>query len=367
MTGFANWSGGTMKTRLLIAILAVAAVFTIPASAQMAAVRGKVADAAGGPIAGAVVEFTSTDTGRKYTFKTNSKGQYFSMGVLAAAYNVTVSKDGQVIGTVKGFPVTLSREENVLDFDNAHSSAAAESKLSTDDKAKREAISKENQTIQALNNMLAAARSASQAGDYGQAIAILSQATQTDPTRDLLWAQLAEAHLNAGRHASDKAAASSHFQQAAAALRKAIEIRPREGRYYNSLGEAYTRLGQTQDAVQQYQMAAQCDPSDAAKYQFNAGAVLTNAGRLDEANTAFDKAIAANPNYAEAYYQKAVNLLGKAQVDQKTGTMIAPAEVAICLNKYLELAPTGPNAEGAKALLASLGSKVETSYGSKRK
>jgi hypothetical protein len=32
------------------------------------------------------------------------------------------------------------------------------------------------------------------------------------------------------------------------------------------------------------------------------------------------------------------------------------------LNKYLELAPTGPNAEGAKALLQTMQGSVETSY-----
>jgi len=357
-----------MKTRLTLALITV--VFALPTWAQMAVVRGKAVDTAGKPIAGAVVELTATDAHRKYSFKTDNKGQYFSIGVLTGTYDATLSKDGQVLDSVKGFSVTQSREENVLDFDLARAAAAGETKLSAEEKSKREADAKENQKIEGLNNMLAAARAASQAGNFDRAVTIMTQATQTDPTRDLLWAQLADAHLNAGRRAadkSDKAAATGHYQEAVAALKKALELKPGEGRYYNNLATAYAWLGQTQDAVQQYQLAAQHDPPNAAKYYFYEGAVLTKAGKLDDANAAFDQAIAANPNYADAYYQKAINLLSKAQVDEKTGRMTAPPEVAAGLNKYLELAPNGANAEAAKVLLASLGSKVETSYGTTKR
>jgi tetratricopeptide (TPR) repeat protein len=112
-------------------------------------------------------------------------------------------------------------------------------------------------------------------------------------------------------------------------------------------------------------MAAQVDPTSVAQSYFNIGAVLTNSGRPDEANAAFDKAIAADPTRAEAYYQKGLNLLGKATL--KGDKTIAPPGTAEALQKYLELSPTGPNAESAKALLASLGATVETSFGTKKK
>ena len=61
---------------------------------------------------------------------------------------------------------------------------------------------------------------------------------------------------------------------------------------------------------------------------------------------------------------KSLNLLGKATLQgDKT---IAPPGTAEAFQKYLELAPTGPNADSAKALLASIGSTVETSYGKKK-
>ena len=46
---------------------------------------------------------------------------------------------------------------------------------------------------------------------------------------------------------------------------------------------------------------------------------------------------------------------------------IAPPGTAEAFQKYLEMAPDGPNAQSAKDLLASIGSTVETSYGNKKK
>ena len=44
-------------------------------------VKGVVKDHDGKPIEGATVELVSTDTGRKYDLKTNSKGEYSSIGI----------------------------------------------------------------------------------------------------------------------------------------------------------------------------------------------------------------------------------------------------------------------------------------------
>jgi tetratricopeptide (TPR) repeat protein len=285
--------------------------------------------------------------------------------VSSGTYNVKVTKDGQFLTQITNFPVSLSKEENVLDFDLAKEKSRAEQQLSPEEKARREAVNKENQKIGGLNNMLASANTAMTAGNYDEAISVMTKATELDATRDLLWFRLAEAYLAAGKHtpATDRAKAQEYFGNAVNAYKKAIDIKPTVGAYYNNMGEAYAKLGNVPEALQAYGQAAQNDPTNAGKYYYNLGAVLTNTGKPDDANAAFDKAIAADPNYAEAYYQKAVNLMSKATVDTKTGTMTAPPEVATNLNKYLELAPSGPNAEPAKALLASLGAKVESSFG----
>ena len=117
--------------------------------------------------------------------------------------------------------------------------------------------------------------------------------------------------------------------------------------------------------MQEWATAAQNDPTNAASYYFNEGAVLTNTGKLDEAIAAFDKALQADPTRADAYYWKGVDLMGKATT--KGDKMVAPEGTAEAFNKYLELAPTGKYADPAKQMLASIGASVETSYGKRRR
>ena len=81
---------------------------------------------------------------------------------------------------------------------------------------------------------------------------------------------------------------------------------------------------------------------------------------------AFDKAIAADPNNANAYYFKGQSLFAAVTTDS-SGKMIAPNGTTEALNKYLELQPAGPYSQSAKDMLAALGTKVETTYGTKKK
>ncbi len=353
---------------VLAAVLAVLAI--TPTFAQTTTVKGRVIGPDGNPVQGATVSFVNNENGRKMDLKTDKKGEFFSIGVSSGTYNVTVTKDGQVLDEAKKFQVMLSPPggENVLDFNLKKKQVEAEAQLTPEQKAQREAALKEHQKISGLNAMLAQAKTAADGGNPQEAVQVMQQATQADPMRDLLWAKLGDYDLMAAKKTppTERAQATKYYEDAIVAYTKAIEIKPTVGAYYNNLGEAYAKTGKTQEAIKQYQLAAQNDPTDAARYYFNLGAVLTNTGKVNEANDAFDKAIAANPQYAEAYYQKAVNLMGKATVD-KEGKMVVPPEVTTNLNKYLELSPTGPNSEAAKQLLASLGSKVETSFGKERK
>ncbi len=86
---------------------------------------------------------------------------------------------------------------------------------------------------------------------------------------------------------------------------------------------------------------------------------------MDDAIAAFDKVIASDPTKADAYYWKGVNMIGKATL--QGDKMVAPPGTAEALQKYLELQPTGTYAQPAKDMLTSIGSSVETSFGSKKK
>jgi tetratricopeptide (TPR) repeat protein len=333
------------------------------AMAQTASFKTKAVDAEGKPMVGATVEMAAIETGRKYTLKTDAKGVAQSVGIVPDSYNIRLLRGGQVVETVTNFPITFGAE-NYLEFDERKVKAQQAQQMTAEQRAAHEAAVKETEKVSGLNSMIRATNEAVQAKKYEDAVQIMRQATATGSSYDLLWGKLCEVDVFAGRSvaSSDRAKAQDYYQDAAQACDKAIAIKPTAA-YYANRADANARLGKLDAATQDYDQAAKLDPPNAARHYFNQGAVLTNANRADEANAAFDRAIAADPKYADAYYQKAINLMSKATVDPKTNTMTAPPEVARNLNKYLELAPDGPNAATAKQLIESLGAKVETTFG----
>ncbi|HET7442771.1 MAG TPA: tetratricopeptide repeat protein [Terriglobales bacterium] len=359
-----------MKQRFAIFVILVsmAALCATPLFAQATgSVKGVCKDVEGNPIVGATVQWQSAETGRKYDLKTNKKGEYFSLGIQPGKYNVSLNKEGKELFHFNGVQVTL--DETNLDFDlkKEQTNAAKGQGLSPEQlkqmQEQQAKAQKEQLTVKALNEKLAASNQAQAAGNYDEAINILNEATQMDATRDLLWFKLGDAYRMAATKQTDPAEKTKRFQQAVEAYNKAIAIKP-AGAYYNNLAEAEAKSGKIDDAIKAYAQATQADPANAAQYAFNEGAVLTNAGKVDEAIQAFDKVIAADPNKADAYYWKGVNLIWKATL--KGDKMVAPEGTAEAFNKYLELAPTGPFAEPAKQMLSSIGATIETQFGKKK-
>lgn len=351
-------------------------------------VKGVCKDAQGNPIADAIVVYANQDNGQKYTLKTNKKGEYFSLGIATGHYNVALYKNADDLKANKELfhfgkvPVTL--DENVLDFDlkkQAEDTAKGQGLTPEQLKQMQEAQEKqkkEGNTIKSLNEKIVAANTSIKAGDYDAAIATLTEATQIDATRDVIWAQLADAYRGAALKQTDRAEKTKRLDEAVTDYQKAIDLKqkgmetkktPEDSKqlaaYYNNQGEAAGKAGKIDDAVKAYTQAAQVNPEGAAGYYYNIGAVLTNAGKVDDAIAAFDKCIAADPTKADAYYQKGVNMIGKATL--QGDKMVAPAGTADAFQKYLELQPTGPYADVAKQMLSSIGASVEVGYGTKKK
>jgi tetratricopeptide (TPR) repeat protein len=375
-----------MKRSSLLLCAALFAGLYLPAAwaQSTGTVKGACKDVNGKPITGATVEWANIETGRKYALKTNNKGEYFSLGIEAGKYKVTLSKDGQEIFHVNGAMVSLDETTQDFDMQKEQANAAAGAGMTPEQLKKQqeeaEKVSKENNTIKALNEKLAAAKTASDAGDFDTAIAQLTEATQMDPKRDLIWFKLGDAYRNSAVKQTDSGEKSKRLTEAAGDYEKAVEIKQQDfdaaavkkpddvkqlAAYYNNLGDAESKAGKADDAVKAYTQAVTINPEGAAGYYYNIGAVLTNTGRLDDAIAAFDKSIAADPNRADAYYQKGVNLVGKAKTDSSGKVVPAPG-TAEAFNKYLQLQPTGQYAETAKSMLQYIGSTVETTFGKQK-
>lgn len=355
-----------MKKLSLVIMATLVLALLVPAAwSQTGSIKGKIVDENGAPIADAHIEMVGKETGRKYQLKSNNKGEIFSLGIASGNYDITVTTaQGQILTKYSNYPVKL--DENRLDIDMKKERAAAQQNVSEEQKKQMEAVQKENTKIKGLNDMLASAKVASDAGNFDEAVQILTQATQTDPTRDLLWLKLADAQRGAAQKAPDAAAKKAAYEGSLESYKKALSLSNSTkpdlvGAVYNNMADSYARLGQTEEAIKAYDQAATANPAGAGGYYFNEGAVFTNTGKVDDAVKAFDKAIAADPTKAAAYYWKGVNLMGKATL--KGSKMEAPEGTAEAFNKYLELDPNGQFADPAKQMLASIGADVQTSFG----
>jgi tetratricopeptide (TPR) repeat protein len=385
-----------MKKYLVFSFV-LALVVGLSASLSLAqstgSVKGVCKDADGKPIAGAVVEWTGTDTGRTYNIKTNNKGEYFSLGITPGKYNVKLLLDGKELDHINGAPVGL--DEFTLDFDLKKEQAkeAAGQGLTPEQlkarQEQQEKVAKEQGTVKQLNDMLTQAKTASDAKDYDKAISVLNDANAIDSNRDPIWGKLADAYLNSAVKQTDSDEKKKRYEMAAADYQKAIDLRKASEQaakeannnknlaiYYNNLGQADSKIGKLDDAIAAYNQAVQLDATNAGMYYFNEGAVYSNAGKVDDALAAFNKVIAIDPataadpdvakkRQAAAYYQKGINLIGKATIG-KDNKMIVPDGTAEAFQKYLELDPDGRDAQTAKDMLASIGASVETGFGKKK-
>ncbi|HTC95599.1 MAG TPA: tetratricopeptide repeat protein [Terriglobales bacterium] len=377
----------------LIAIFATTTVLLLAAAAgwsqTLARVHGKCTDTDGKPMVGLTIEFLSQETGKKSSLQTDNKGEFTSIAIPQGKYTISMVEDGKVIHIYKDVPVTSSEQGTNLEFDLQKEMREAQKNPEFQKKAAEQV--KENAKINTLNKMLTDAHTAEQAGNWQQAVQIMNDAIAIDTTHDVIWAHLGDAELGAGSTATSKDDATPHFQKAIESYKKAIDLAEKApaptdnkkgaavadskatlGKYHNNLGQAYAKTGQPKEALDEYTTAAQDDPPNASMYYFNAGATLTNQATketdsntkqkdIDDANAAFDKAIEAKPDYAEAYYQKGINLTSQATIDKSGKIMPAPGTVE-AFNKYLELDPEGKHVEEAKGLIEGFGATVSTTY-----
>ncbi len=369
---------------ILFAVFALVASLFSPAVFAQATgtVKGSCRNADGTPITGGIVDFANKDTGRKYSLKTDKKGDYFSLGIDPGHYDVTLSKDGKEVLNFKN--VTVGLDETKVDFDlKKETEVAAQGAGLTPEqlKAAQEKnanAQKENANIKQVNEKIAAAKTAADAGDLEGAIAQMTEASQMGPGYDVVWSKLADYLRLSAPKQTDPTEKSNRLANSVTDYQKAIDIKQKAidagskkpedpkslAAYYNNMADSLSKQGKTDDAIKAYNRAATLNPEGAASNYFNIGAVLTNAGKVDDAIAAFDKVIATDPTRADAYYWKGVNLVGKATL--KGDKMVAPDGTAEAFNKYLELAPTGQYADPAKQMLASIGATVETNYGKKK-
>ena len=394
----------TMLKRTLSAVVAmVAIVLATPAIAQgpaPASVHGHVNDAAGGVMAGVQVKFTTDKTSdakdRKYpySFDTDQQGNYKATGIAPGDYLVVVFK-----GTIQADYqlVTLKAgDDKTLDFDMTREeymkTLTPEQRQQIEEFKKKNAaatsanaiINKLNATLKSVRADLAAA--APSKGDVTKDVSDMKDAVGAKPDVGLLWNTYGDTLMAQGDHlaAEDKKAGKpsmsddavlKFYSDAIDAYKKSIDLDsaaskpnlPEVAASYNQMGTALSRSGKTADAAAAFEGAVKAEPTKAGMYYKNEAVVLFNSNQSDGALAAADKAIAADPNSPDPYWIKGQVLIAKSTFDQKTQKLTAPPGCVESYNKFLQLAPDDPKAQGVREVLASLGEKIDLNYKATKK
>ena len=342
------------------------------AGATTASIHGHAQDPLDQPVVNTKVEITTDGKTALDTFMTDANGDYKGSGIKPGTYTVLLfgdikGKDGKITQGIIDYQQNVkftAGTDAQVDFDMTRQ--AYISKLPPDVqkqiaivRKQNAATQQENSKIKNVNKLIVDARTARKAGNFDQAIALDTQATQAKPDVGLTWYELGDSELAAKKYPD----AATNYKKALTLL--AVEKAPKPdviAAADNNLGEALAKSGDVNDAVTAYETAAKADPTQAGMYYTNEAIVLFKTGQGDAAGAAADKAIAADPNRAIAYYIKGWSLVQHATIDPKTNKIVLPAGCADAYHKFLSLAPTGPLAEDAQNILQQAGETIHSSY-----
>jgi tetratricopeptide (TPR) repeat protein len=371
-----------MKFRNAALSAAGVLLFAAASFAQTSSIEGDATGADGKPIVGVkcVVIDRKDIKGHYGPVKTDKKGHYFHAGLPLGTYKVSLlDESGKTLDSVDnvrtklGDPIVINLDAHKAVAQQQQMQKAAEAGQLTKEQARdmtpeqraeiekqmesrKKELSKNKELMDAYNSGMTAL----QAKQYDQAVASLTKASEIDPKQVAVWSYLAEANVGLAKTKTgpEKDAALAKGLEA---YQKALELKPDDAAAHNNYALALAQGKKIPEAQSELTKAAQLDPAKAGQYYYNLGAVLVNTGQAEPACDAFKKAVDTDANYAEAQYQWGNCLFAKAQVtaDGKVTPVPGTAEA---FQKYLELAPAGPNAEAAKGMLTAIGSTVDTKY-----
>jgi len=306
---------------VLIAVASVA--LAVPAFAQTGRIQGKVTDDAGKAVDGAKITVSAIpDTGgQKWEATTDKNGNYI-IGTLPKSGNYLVHAEKNGVGMDEARATVRLGNFTALNF-----SLSAKARVSEAEAAKNAAIKK------AFDEGVAAAN----AGNHQAAVDAFTAAATQMPS-------CADCYYNIGVSQTQL----KNYDAAEAAYKKAIELRASYPEAYNALAAMYTSQKKMDLAAAAAAKAAELSAASpgggSADSMYSAGVGLWNANKFPEAQQAFEGAIKADANHAEAHFMLAKVYLNLGKLP----------EAAAEFQSYLKIAPTGKNAKEAQTTYDAL-------------
>ena len=228
-----------------------------------------------------------------------------------------------------------------------------------------------------VDSLIRRYNSALRAGDDQAVIAALKAIVAADPTRWDYFDALGETQMTIG----DYGHAAESYEKGIEAVQRFLSSNPANGsvilksdrdlaqagmvHMLINQGNSYLKLKKNNEAIEASTKAAELAPDPATGY-FNLCVMHYNTQTLDGAVDSCTKAIAANPNRADAYFIEGALLFSATKTNKDDSLSVAPGTVE-SLKKYLEVAPVGAHATEVKQMLEYLGAWAESSRNSGKK
>ena len=383
--------------RLVAAIAAVALIFASPVFAQApaASVHGSAIDPVGNPVTKGDIKFTTDKSADDktmkfaYTFPLDASGKYSGTGIAPGDYIVFVYQGDVHVDYQE--VVVKAGDDKTVNFDMTRDeyikALTPERRKEIEDFKKKNAeVTSQNKVVSNLNATLSKVRAdliaaAKNKDDVSQDVTDMKAAVQAKPDEGILWLELGNALQSQGDHLAkaDKLAGkvpatdddvTKAYSDSVDAYKKSADLNAAskkpdaltQASAYNQMGNALAKSGKIPEASAAFENSVKLSPANAGMYYNNEAAVLFNANQTDASLAAANKAIAADPTRPDPYFIKGQALLPQSTLDPKTQKLIAPPGCVEAYQKYLQLAPDGPQAATVKEVLTSLGEKIDTSY-----
>jgi len=308
-----------MRHALITAGLLTSLILLAPSTeAQTGGVRGKVVDAEGKGIPEATVVIDDLGgTNSRFELRTNKKGEYIQLGLSPGPYRITVTKEGYEGRNVQArIGIGMATDIDKIEL-----------------RAAKPAAEEPGSAQQVVHDMFARGVELTQAGQLDEAAAAFEEILELQPG-------ILEVHRNLGYiYAQQK-----DWAKAEASFLAALELRPGEPDFVAALARIYDESGQEEKARELIGRMASEHPENGTA-QFNYGISLMRESRNEEAMSAFEAALAADPPALEAHYYLGTLLVGQGKVPEA----IAHLEAYVASNPE-----NAQNAATAQGLLDAL-------------
>lgn len=353
------------------------------AAQNIGALRGEVRDLEGKPFPDVTLLIKDSEMGQTFQAKTDKNGRFLLSGLRGGVYLISVKVKEQVVYEMNARVPSGGEQEvsiNFKEIKEKQGAAALEAQKKVEEEKKKfENLKVHFDSGVAALDQVKLVRGEMQRAPADQRAALQQKLNELSGTAisELEAAQKAAGEKDTNLHIvlarlGDAYEAAGHYEEAAAAYQKAVEMKPDQAGYYNNLGNALARLGKVQEAGAAYQKSASLDPVNAASAWRNFGIVLYNANKMKEAIEPLRKATELEPKSAQTWYllgAALVGAMGFRQEGDKVIPILQPGTIE-AYQKCIELDPNGPYGVQAKQgleQLQAMGFGIETKVKSRTK